>query len=371
MRLKYLLQKEFTQIRRNPFMARVIVLMPIVQMLILVPAVTFDIKNIRVSILDRDHSPISRGLINQLEGSPFFRIEQDASTIEQAQNAMNRGKVDAILSIPAGFERDLIKRDAAQIQLLVNGINGTLAQNATAFLSTLIRDYNREIILENIAIKPVQPAPQINILNRFWYNPGLDYRIYMAPGILAILVTSIGFLLSGLNLVREKEIGTSEQINVTPIKKHEFILGKMIPFMVIGMVDLAFGLFLARLAYGLPFEGNLLLLFGFSIIYLIAVMGLGLFLSTFASTQQQYLFICFFFMIILVLMSGIFTPDESMPRWAQKINLLNPAAYFIRVARMVLLKGSGFKDVLRDFLLIGLIALSTTALASMKYKKTV
>ncbi len=352
-------------------MARVIVIMPILQMLILVPAVTFDIKNIRVGIVDQDRSPISRGLTSKLYGSPFFRIEQTSFSVKEGEDAMNRGDVDVILTIPSGFERDLVRTDAAPVQLLINGINGNLAQNTAAYFSGLLRDYNREIILEYIAFKLVAPSPQIALNNRFWYNPELDYRIYMAPGILAILVTAIGFLLSGLNLVREKEIGTSEQINVTPIKKHEFILGKMIPFMIIGVIDLAFGLVLARLAYGLPFAGNLLLLFGFALIYLIAVMGLGLFLSTFASTQQQYLFLCFFFMMIFVLMSGIFTPVESMPGWAQKVNLLNPAAYFIRVARMILLKGSGLKDILVDMILISLIALSTTILASLKYKKTV
>jgi ABC-2 type transport system permease protein len=369
--LKYLLIKEFIQIRRNLFMARAIVLVPIVQMLILVPVVTFDIRHINVFVVDQDLSPMSRALISKIQGSPFFQVKNAAFSMKTAEEEMLRGRADVIIHIPVNFERSIIKLDAAEIQLLLNGINGSLAQTSLVYLTGVIMNYNRNIVLKNLTIKPVTPVPQIKTRIRYWFNPELDYKIYMAPGILAILVTAIGFLLSGLNLVREKEMGTSEQINVTPVKKHEFILGKMIPFMIIGIVDLAFGLVLAMLIYGMPFEGNMLLLFGFVLIYMISVMGLGLFLSTFAGTQQQYLFICFFFMMIFNLMSGIFTPAENMPHWAQHLNLFNPTAYFIRVIRMIALKGSGLADIRGDILRMSVLAISTTVFASMKYKKTV
>ncbi|MBN1561628.1 ABC transporter permease [candidate division KSB1 bacterium] len=369
--LYYLLQKEFIQIRRNKFMARVIILVPIVQMLILVPAVTFDIKGIDLCVVDLDLSSTSRELVNALQGSQFFKVRRMTFSMQEAQNQMNRDEIDVILHIPTSFERNLMVNDAASLQLLINGINGALAQTTLVYFTGVITEFNRRIVMEHIVLKPVSASPQIVTRTRYWYNPELNYRIYMAPGILAILVTSIGFLLSGMNLVREKEIGTSEQINVTPIKKHEFILGKMIPFMVIGVVDLAFGLVLARLVYAMPFVGNLLLLVGFTLIYLLAVMGLGLFLSSFANTQQQYLFVCFFFMMIFILMSGIFTPAESMPAWAQQVNQLNPAAYFIRVVRMIVLKGSGISDVGWDMARLSLLAISTTVFASLKYKKTI
>ena len=369
-RLKYLLHKEFIQIRRNTFIARAIIVMPIAQMLILVPAVTFDIRHIDLCVVDQDLSSMSRQLTNKLQGSTFFRLKKSLFSIAEAENAMHRGEVDVIINIPDDFERDLIQSDSAPLQLLIDGINGSLAQTSMAYLSGVIMDFNRKIVLEHIALKPVSPSPQIQPRTRYWFNPELDYKIYMAPGILAILVTAIGFLLSGLNLVREKEMGTSEQINVTPVGKYEFIIAKMVPFMVIGILDLIFGLALAMLVYHMPFEGNILLLFGFVLIYLVAVMGLGLFLSTFSSTQQQYLFICFFFMMIFNLMSGIFTPADSMPLWAHRLNLLNPAAYFIRVIRLIILKGSGFRDIGLDMLRLSLIAVLTTTLASMKYKKT-
>lgn len=368
--LKYLLQKEFTQIRRNKFMARMIIFVPIVQMLILVPVVTFDIKHIDMCVVDMNLSSTSRELVTKLQGSTFFKIKKTTFSLQDAQDEMHKGNIDVILNIPTSFERDLMTKDEASLQLLIDGINGSLAQTSLSYLTGVLMDFNRNIILEHIVLKPIAPTPRIETRTRFWFNPELDYKIYMAPGILAILVTSIGFLLSGLNLVREKEMGTSEQMNVTPVRKHEFILGKMIPFMIIGIVDLAFGLTLARLVYHMPFEGSIVLLFGFVIIYLIAVMGLGLLLSTFATTQQQFLFIAFFFMMIFILMSGIFTPVDSMPIWAQRFNLLNPAAYFIRVIRMIVLKGSGFLDIKWDILQLSLLAIATTALASIKYKKT-
>lgn len=369
--LKFLLHKEFTQIRRNRFMARAILMVPIVQMLILVPAVTFDIRNIKLSVVDLDLSSVSRGLEAKLEGSKFFKLAHGSFSVKKAENMMHKGKVDAILVVPPDFEKHLLNNGSAEIQLLLNGINSSLAQTALVYLTALIQNYNQNIIMDNIAVKPFKPPSRISVRNRFWFNEEMDYKIYMAPGILGVLVTAVGFLLSGLNLVREKEIGTSEQINVTPIKKHEFILGKMIPFMIIGIVELAFGLTLARFVYSMPFEGSFLLLALFTFVYLIAIMGLGLFLSTFAGTQQQYLFICFFFMMIFMLMSGIFTPADSMPVWAQQVNHLNPTAYLIRVIRSIILKGSGFGAISKDLALLSLIALLTTSLASLKYKKTI
>jgi len=212
--------------------------------------------------------------------------------------------------------------------------------------------------------------PQINITNRYWYNEALNYNFYMLPGILVILVTAIGFLLAGLNMVREKEIGTIEQINVTPVRKHQFIIAKMVPFLIIGLIDLSVGLVLGKLIFSIPFEGNILLLFLGSSIFLIAVLGLALFISTFSGTQQQYMFVAFFFMIIFILMSGIFTPYESMPMWAQKFDLVNPVYYLIRVNRMVILKGSTIHDISSELYSLTLIALFFTAFAVRRYRKT-
>jgi ABC-2 type transport system permease protein len=226
------------------------------------------------------------------------------------------------------------------------------------------------IIAENVGSGNPGFVPQIQVTNRYWYNELLNYKYYMLPGVLGILVLAIGFILAGLNLVKEKETGTIEQINVTPVKKYHFIIAKMVPFLVIGLIDLAIGLIIGKLTFNIPFEGSIAILFLSSTIFLIAVLGLALFLSTFSNTQQQFMFTAFFFIIIFILMSGVFTPLESMPVWAQKFDLINPAAYVMRINRMVMLKGSTFQDISKDIYSLIVISIAFTALAVNRYRKT-
>jgi ABC-2 type transport system permease protein len=366
----YLIRKEFIQIFRNKFISKAIFAVPIVQMLILVPAVTFEIKNIKLAIIDRDMTHESRGLISKLEGSSFFKITFSTFSEEEANNLLHRNKCNIILQIPSGFGKDIGTGKPGKLLATIDAINASTAQLSWAYLGGVIRDYNIDLIKENINTNPVVAVPQINITNRYWYNEMLNYKYYMLPGILVILVTAIGFLLAGLNMVREKEIGTIEQINVTPIRKYHFIIAKMMPFLLIGLIDLALGLALGKLAFNIPFEGSILLMFLGGTIFLIAVLGLALFISTFSGTQQQYMFVAFFCMIIFILMSGIFTPYESMPVWAQKFNLVNPVAYLMRINRMVMLKGSGISDISRELYSLALIAVAFTTLAVRQYRKT-
>jgi ABC-2 type transport system permease protein len=366
----YLIRKEFLQIFRNKFISKAIFAVPIVQMLILVPAVTFEIKNVRLCIIDKDMSQESRGLISKLEGSTFFKIKYSTYSETEANNLLHRNKYDMILNIPAGFGKELGTGKPGKIMASVDAINASTAQLSWAYLNGVIRDYNMNILTNNINTVPVSKIPQIQITNRFWYNEMLNYKHYMLPGILGILVTAIGFLLAGLNMVREKEVGTIEQINVTPVKKYHFIIAKMVPFFVIGLIDLALGLTLGKIAFNIPFVGSIPLLFMSAAIFLIAVLGLALFISTFSGTQQQYMFIAFFCMIIFILMSGIFTPFESMPRWAQIFDTINPVAYLMRINRMVMLKGSTMHDISSDIISLIIIAMCSTTLAVRRYRKT-
>jgi ABC-2 type transport system permease protein len=275
-----------------------------------------------------------------------------------------------ILQIPSGFGRDIGTGNPGKLLATIDAINASTAQLSWAYLNGVIRDYNMDLITEYISTNPMVPIPQIQIINRYWYNEMLNYKFYMLPGILVILVTAIGFLLAGLNMVREKEIGTIEQINVTPVRKYHFIIAKMVPFLLIGLVDLALGLVIGKLAFNIPFEGSIPLMFLGGFIFLIAVLGLALFISTFSGTQQQYMFIAFFCMIIFILMSGIFTPYESMPMWAQKFNLINPVAYLMRINRMVMLKGSTIHDISRELYSLAVIAICFSSLAVIQYRKT-
>jgi ABC-2 type transport system permease protein len=366
----YLIRKEFLQIFRDKFIGRAIFAVPIVQMLLLVPAVTFEIKNVKLCVIDRDMTTESRELVSKLEGSTFFRVRFTTFSEQEANNLLHRGKCDLILQIPSGFGEDIGQGHRGRILVSVNAINAVNAQLSWAYLTGVIRDYNLNIIVENAGSQAIGSLPQIQVTNRYWYNELLNYKYYMLPGVLGILILAIGFVLAGLNLVKEKESGTIEQINVTPIRKYQFITAKMVPFLIIGLIDLAIGLMIGKLTFNIPFEGSIALLFLCSVIFLTGVLGLALLISTFSSTQQQYMFTGFLFIIIFVLMSGIFTPSESMPVWAQKINLINPAAYIMRINRMIMLKGSTFHDISSDILALTLIAIGFTALAVNRYRKT-
>jgi ABC-2 type transport system permease protein len=212
--------------------------------------------------------------------------------------------------------------------------------------------------------------PVVNITFTNWYNPFLNYRMFMVPGILAILVTMIGGFLSALNIVKEKEAGTIEQINVTPIRKYHFILGKLIPFWILGNVVFSIGLVVSWAIYGIIPLVSLFLLYGFTTLYLLAILGFGLLISTFCDTQQQAMFIMFFFMMVFILMGGLFTPIDSMPEWAKIVSRLNPVSYLIEVMRMVILKGSELKDVLPQLGVILVFAVILNSLAVLNYKKT-
>jgi ABC-2 type transport system permease protein len=366
----YLIRKEFLQIFRNKFISRAIFAVPIAQMLILVPAVTFEIRNVRLCIMDNDMTSESRGLISKLEGSTFFKVTFSTFSGEEANNLLHKNKFDLILNIPSGFGEDLSKGKTGKLIASVDAINASTAQLSWAYLNGVIRDYNMNIITKNINTVPVAPAPQIMITNRFWYNEMLNYKHYMLPGILTLLVTVIGFLLAGLNMVREKEIGTIEQLNVTPVRKYQLIIAKMVPFIIIGLIDLSLGLIIGKLVFNIPFVGSVALLLLCAFIFLIAVLGLALFISTFSGTQQQFMFIAFFCMIIFMLMSGLFTPYESMPDWAQVFNMINPVAYLMKINRMVMLKGSTMHDVSREIISLIVIAVCSTSLAVRRYRKT-
>ncbi|HHU99041.1 MAG TPA: ABC transporter permease, partial [Bacteroidales bacterium] len=352
-KLLFLLRKEFRQIRRNRFMIRAIIAVPILQMLILVPAITFEIKRIDLAVIDNDRSQASRELVSKLTGSSFFVVTATPATVTEAESMLLSGDADIALVIPPDFSRGLAGVTPPRLQVLADAVNASTAQLSWSYITSVIRDFNREVIIStgmipaNMAAIRTGSLPGISVSPRYWYNPKLNYKYYMLPGVLVILITAIGLMMTGLNLVREKESGTIEQINVTPIMKWQLIASRIIPFFIIGLFDLALGLGIGWLAFNIPFEGSLLLFFACAAIFLVAVLGLALFFSTMASTQQQFLFIAFFFVMVFILMSGIFTPTESMPLWAQQFNLVNPVAYLMRINRMVMLKGSGFSEIMR------------------------
>jgi ABC-2 type transport system permease protein len=351
-------------------MLPIIFIAPIIQLLILANAATYEIRDIKIVAIDKDITLTSHKLISKLEGSPYFLVKDVVTSTEEGLEYLRNNGADLVLEIPSNFETGLVKREQVKMQLSVNAIDGIKAGLGSAYLQGIAMEFGASLIPSNqpMSIKRARLAG-LNISTANWYNPELDYKTFMVPGILVLLVTMIGTFLTGMNVVREKEIGTIEQLNVTPIKKYQFVIGKLFPFLVIALFELGFGLLLAKLIYDIPIVGSIWLIFAFSLAYLLVVLGIGLLISTMTETQQQAMFISWFFMVIFILMSGLFTPIENMPIWAQNITYFNPVRYFIEVMRMVMLKGSGFSEVARHFAIVTGYGIAILGLAVWRYRK--
>ena len=367
----FIIQREFKQIFRDKSMLQLIFILPILQLLILSNAATFDVKNIAITFVDNNQSRESRELISAFDASTYFNVTESYFFYYKAIEEMQKGKTDIIVNIPVNFNRNLQKDKKGSISVNINAIDAATAGVENVYVTQIVSAYNKNIQIQSKYISENKEVEQnIMVIPSFWYNNTLNYKTFMVPGILVLLVTMLTLFLSSMNIVREKELGTLEQINVTPIKKYQFIIGKLFPFWVLGLVILTVGLIISKVVFNVPMLGNILLVYGFTSIYLLLILGFGLFISNHTETQQQAMFIAWFFMVIFILMSGLFTPIESMPKWAQNITLLNPIRYYVEFIRMVLLKGSGFVEVLNNLLIIFGFAVVVNGLAVWSYKKT-
>jgi ABC-2 type transport system permease protein len=367
--LKILLRKEFQQIFRNKLILAITTIIPIMQFLILPLAANFEIKSMNIVVVDHDHSTYSRQLLSKITGSGYFRLIDYNNNYNSAYKFIETDDADVILEIPSGFEKNLVRQGKQSLLIAINAINSIKAGLGATYLNSIIADFNQDILLELIPANNAQVGG-LEIVQLDWFNPNRNYQLSLIPGILAMLVTMVGSFLTALNIVKEKELGTIEQINVSPIKKRDFILAKLIPFWILANVVFTIGLILSYLIYDIVPRGNLLVLYVFIAVYLLAVLGFGLLVSTYCQTQQQAMFIMFFFIMIFLLLGGLFTPIDSMPRLAQWFTKLNPVAYLIEVIRMVMLKGSGLKDILPQLGSIALMAIILNGWAVFNYKKT-
>jgi len=369
--LKFLLQKEFRQIFRNKAILRMIIALPLVQLLVMPIAADYEIKNVNISVVDHDHSTYSRKLTDKIIASGYFRLNDYSNSFTNSFDQFQKDHSDLVLEIPKNFEKDLVRDNQGNLFIAVNAINGTKASVGSVYLARIIAAFNSTVRAEWVQVPSGEGPPEIEVAAINWFNPVLSYPFFMVPGILVILVTMVGAYMCALNIVREKEMGTIEQINVTPIKKHIFILGKLIPFWVIGNLVFTLGLFgVAWPVYHIVPAGSLWLMYGFLSVYLAALLGIGLLISTYSNTQQQAMSLAFFFMMIFILMGGLFTSVDSMPDWARWVARFNPVTYFIDVMRMVILKGSGLADIKQHVLIVAGMALFFNAWAVLNYKKT-
>jgi len=367
--LPHIIRKEFRQISRNKVMIPLLFFMPIVQLMVLSFAADFEVKNVNLALVDLDKSMVSQRLVEKFTASGYFTLTGSYGTTGQAMQEIEKENADLILCIPRDMEKDLGSMQPVQVQLLLNAVNNQKAGIAGNYAQQVIAAFNRERLRATSLPAGATPL-SVDIRDAYWYNPELDYKTFMVPGILAILVTMLTAFLSSINIIREREMGTIEQLNVTPITKLEFIIGKIVPFWIIGMVVMAFGLLVANLMFGIGVAGSLFTLFAFVAIYIIAILGIGILISTVTETQQQAMFITWFFMVIFLLLSGLFTPVDSIPAWAKALNLFNPIRYFVQVMRMVMLKGSGLADIRTQFLVMTGFAIAYNLLAVRSYRKT-
>jgi ABC-2 type transport system permease protein len=379
-RIRFLAWAEVLHVVRDRATLAQVLVLPIVQLLVLANAATFEIRDIPTYVVDFDRSTTSRGLIDRFVASGNFRIVGRTASLDLANEDLLRGRVTLVVTIPHDFESSLVRDRLAPVQLAVNAEKGSAAGVVQSYALRILTAYAAEAgatlrpTMANVRSTAGDPAPvrgggRIETTVRSRYNPTLNYKHYMVPGLLVALVTLIATLVSAQNIAREKELGTLEQLNVTPLTRGQFIAAKLLPFWVLGMLNLGIGLTAGWLIFGVPVRGSLLLLFGSAAVYLVVALAIGLWISTKVETQQQAMFVTFFIMNIYLLMSGLFTPIDSMAAWVQTVSLLNPVRHFVTIARAILVKGAGLGEIAQPLAFLAVFAVVTLALAIRQYSK--
>lgn len=363
MTIKYLLEKEFRQIMRNTFIPKMIVMFPIIIMCVTPWVTNLEIKNIIVSVVDNDHSSISSRLIHRIEASDYFIFAGTERSYEDAMKKIDMCKTDVAVVIPENYERDITNGRLPRILVSANAVNGTKGSMGSAYLANIINDNLKEAVHANTAVNKEK-------LTTFsLYNKGQDYKVFMIPALMAILIVMFCGFLPALNIVGEKENGTIEQINVTPISKSAFIIAKLIPYWIISMIVMTICFLLSWIVYGITPEGNILLLYMLAMLLALTFSGIGLVISNYSHVMQQAMFVMWFVMVCMILLSGLFTPVSSMPDWAICITTINPMKYFIDGMRTVFIKGGTFGNILPQTTALAVFAAAANTLAIYSYKK--
>ncbi|MDR2692219.1 MAG: ABC transporter permease [Dysgonamonadaceae bacterium] len=368
--LRYLIEKEFKQTFRNAFIPKLICAFPFLVLLVFPWATNQEIRNINVTVIDRDHSAWSKRLSEKISASTYFNLVGYARSNDEGMLAVEDGTADMLLDIPPGFEKNLVNGGETGVMISANAVNIMKGGLGSGYMNEIIRDFAGELRGEIIQTSGKTGLPLIQVIPQGRFNTFSDYKVFMIPALIVILMTLLCGFLPALNIVGEKETGTIEQINVTPVSKFSFILGKLIPYWAVGLFVFTLALGLSALIYGLTPQSNLLTLYLSVLVYITTVSGLGLLISNYSSTMQQAMFVIFFFLIIFLLISGLFTPIASMPHWAQVFSCFNPLRYFIEIMRMTFLKGSGFSDIWRQLAALAIYASVLNGWALVGYRKS-
>lgn len=348
---------------RNTFIPKMIVMFPIIIMCVTPWVTNLEIKNIIVSVVDNDHSSISSRLIHRIEASDYFIFAGTERSYEDAMKKIDMCKTDVAVVIPENYERDITNGRLPRILVSANAVNGTKGNMGSAYLANIINDNLKEAVHANTAVNKEK-------LTTFsLYNKGQDYKVFMIPALMAILIVMFCGFLPALNIVGEKENGTIEQINVTPISKSTFIIAKLIPYWIISMIVMTICFLLSWIVYGITPKGNILLLYMLAMLLALTFSGIGLVISNYSRVMQQAMFVMWFVMVCMILLSGLFTPVSSMPDWAICITTINPMKYFIDGMRTVFIKGGTFGNILPQTTALAVFAAAANTLAIYSYKK--
>ncbi|MCI6337363.1 MAG: ABC transporter permease [Prevotella sp.] len=357
--LKYLIQKEFLQIRRNAFLPRLIVIFPIMMMCVMPWVMNQEVKNIRVDVVDNDRSTLSRQLVHSIEASNYFIFNGQKPTYEAALKDIEKMDADVVMVIPQHFSRDIVKKRNPQVLIAANAVNGTKGSIGATYLSQII----------TIKVSPSAERMQSKVSSLFLYNKHLNYKVFMIPALFAIVMMLMCGFLPTLNIVGEKEAGTIEQINVTPVPKWAFILAKLIPYWIIALFVIVVCLVLSWLIYDITCQGPLWLVFVLSMLLALFWSSFGLVISNYSDTMQQAIFVMWFFVVCMLLLSGLFTPARSMPHAAYLTTYINPMHYFVDAIRTVFVRGGGLNNVAHQIVALLAIGMIMGAWAVRSYKK--
>lgn len=367
-----IIKKEFAQFRRDPKMFGITLVAPVLQLILLGYAVNLDVDKVKTVILDKDNSVYSRRLIEDFRGCTNFEIIQHATKSSEVINKIDKGEVLLALTIPQGFEDDIENRRKARLQIILNGSDGNTASIAAGYASGIIAGFSRNIVTEYFERSGMKARPFGSIVAepRIWYNPFVKTRYFMIPAIVGLILSIITLLLTSLAVVKEKEIGTLEQLIVTPIKPYQLILGKLIPFAILGFIAVIIVLTGMRLIFEIPVRGSIIFLFFSAFLYILSTLGLGLFISTISKTQQQAMMIAIFAVLMpMVYLSGFAFPLENMPDIIRSISIFIPLKYFLLIIRGVILKGLGFSELWQEALTLLIMGITILLLSSLRFRK--
>jgi len=362
----HIVRKEFIQTFRDKRMLIPIFIAPVLQLIMFGYAVTTDIKHISLAVLDYDRTQESRNIISSFGQSDYFKLDFQVNAYKEIDDLIQKGKIQVAIVIPEKFEKNLKKMKKNSLQVIVDGTDANSATIIMGYISKLVGEYSGKVFTEMVERKPIGiPIVQ----PRVWYNPDLKSSVYMVPGVICLILLLTTLILTSMAITKEREMGTLEQLIVSPIRAWELIIGKTIPFVIIGFCDVILIILAGRLIFDLPLRGSLFFLFGVCFLFILTTLSLGLFISTFSRTQQQAMMTAFFFIMPAMLLSGIFTSVENMPKIIQYITIFNPLKYFAKALRGILLKGNGFSILWPQVLALSLFGITAIILSSLRFKK--